>query len=159
EVFGLGNLRTLFGALQAQLALTLALVQVAHRAGGQSITQRTIACAGYVGVVVRAEGIELIHGERSRRIGAQKSRDLGGPHLVHAEGIGLEGGVGGFKLCLDLIPAKALLRRSQSSREKEQRDRRRKRQGKEVFLHTQPLRRGLHGGTRKEIGSKKRKEE
>jgi hypothetical protein len=53
--------------------------------------------------------LQSIAGQADLRVGAEKSCDFRCFHLVDAEGIGLESGVGGFKLRLDLIPGEALL--------------------------------------------------
>jgi hypothetical protein len=108
---------------------------------------------------VRAERIKLVHGEGSRGIGAQEGGNLGGLHLVHAEGVGPQRGVGGFKLRLYLIPGqgKTLLRGTETRRKQEQHGRHGNRQEREDSLHTQPLRRGLYGGHRRREAKRCRK--
>jgi hypothetical protein len=95
--------------LQAQLALVFPLVHVTDRACGERIAQRTIARTGKIWVVVLTKGIELVHRDGSRWIGAQKSCNLRGLHLIHAKGVSLERWVGDFKLCLRLAPRQAFL--------------------------------------------------
>jgi len=53
--------------------------------------------------------IELssIRRQSELRVGAEIGGDLPSLHLVHAHRIGLEGGVGGLKLCLHLVPGRA----------------------------------------------------
>ena len=92
-----GDLRAFLCALQPQLALVVALVQVAEAGRDERALQR-------LPNAVVGRDLCAVHGSGELRIGPQIGRDLLGPHLVHVVGVGLQRRVGGFKPRLDLVP-------------------------------------------------------
>ena len=99
-----GDLRAFLGALQAQFALVLPLMQVAD-AGDKLIAGQRHPVRPQAGNGVRSD-LKSVAGEADAGVGTQKSGDLRRLHLVHAEGVGLERRVGGLKPGLHLLPGK-----------------------------------------------------
>ena len=114
-MFGGGDLRSLFGALQAKIALVLALMQIAQ--GGNKIG----TSKGFPNSVVR-RNLGAVGSEGELWIGAKKSGGLRRLHLVDTQSVGLECWIGGFEFGLDLIPSKTLLRVGPRRGERDERD-------------------------------------
>ena len=98
-----GDLRALLRTLQAQFPFVVPFVQIAE-------VGRELRAGEWPPDSFIASGLSSIRRQGELRIGTEKSGDFLRLHLVHAEGIGLESGVGGFKLRLYLVPGEALLR-------------------------------------------------
>ena len=91
-------------ALQAQLALVFALVQITEVglfSGALEVGCQTPLCGA---ICLPSADI------RELRIGPKESRDLLRLHFVHVVGIGLQRWIDRFKLRLHLIPGEGLLR-------------------------------------------------
>ena len=80
----------------------VALVQIAEGALVLSAGERL------PGSVVRSN-LGAVRGKVELRVGPQVGRDLFGAQFVHAQGIGFERWVCGFKFRLDLVPGISLL--------------------------------------------------
>ncbi len=98
-------MRAFLGRLQPQLAFVVALMQVA----GAALKLRAFERAP---VAIIGSNLRSIRCRGELRVGPEISRDLLGLHLVHAQRVGLERWIRGFKLRLYLVPGKGLLRRA-----------------------------------------------
>ncbi len=92
-----GDARAFLGALEAQLALVVALVQIAD--GWHDIS----SFEGLPDAVVGRD-LGAVRGQGECGVGAKIGGDFLGAHLVHIQSIGFERGIGGFESGLDLSP-------------------------------------------------------
>ena len=130
-----GDLRAFFGALEAQLAFVVALMEVAERGYNEG------ALKGLPNAVV-GSNLGAIYGLGELRVGTQICGGFFGAQLVHVEGVSAKGGIIGFKAGLYLVPVKGLL----GTREGRNKSGENKREGQasvahqpgKSFFHTRP---------------------